>query len=758
MRKLAWFAGSFSAGIFLAQYCLEPVYLLPAAFAFLALGCGALLLPYELRRRALLACVAVSLSLGYHWLYIRQVQRPMEALAGTESQVVMTLCGEPEATDYGARVEVQLEGLPGKVMYYGPSSLLECLPGQTVTDTVLFQSASKIRDSDVTTFTSKGIFLLAYQRGEAEVSSGTEDALRWQALRVGRDMRERIGMLLEGDAAAFLMAILTGDRSAVSASASADLSEAGLSHILAVSGMHCGFLLTMAYLLTGRWYRGTMVIAPPLLVFYVFLTGASPSVVRACVMLGFWMAAPLVHRQSDGPTTLTTALLVILVKNPFAAASISLQLSFAAIAGLQTVTPRLAGMLRKKKEKRLIRLVKNSFSATMGALVFTAPLCALYFGTLVLISPVSNLLCLWSAGVVFISGLITVAVSVFSPPLAALMAFIPGLTARYILAAAHLLASVPGHAVYLCNPYVGYWMVFAYLLFGVCWLLRRGPRRRYALSAGLAAVSLTASVWAGRAAYRGDLDAVMLDVDQGQSIILASHGTFALVDCGSSASWYGPGEMAAQQLSAMGCGTLDYLILTHFDADHISGVEELLARMPTERILVPEPLSREPALLQAAEASGTAVEVVEQQRELELGQAALTVFPPLEGETDANDAGLVILAAVGEHEMLITGDLSAGAEARLLETWELPDIEVLAAGHHGAADATSAELLDALTPEIVCISVGENNRYGHPATETLRRLGARGCAVYRTDLHGDIHLSWNRGDTDGIRKESAGEE
>ena len=186
-------------------------------------------------------------------------------------------------------------------------------------------------------------------------------------------------------------------------------------------------------------------------------------------------------------------------------------------------------------------------------------------------------------------------------------------------------------------------------------------------------------------------------------------------------------------------------------------MEELLARMPTERILVPEPLSREPVLLQAAEASGAAVEVVDQRRELELGEAALTVFPPLEGEPDANDAGLVILAAAGEREMLITGDLSAGAEARLLETWELPDIEVLAAGHHGAADATSAELLDALAPEIVCISVGENNRYGHPAAETLRRLGARDCAVYRTDLHGDIHLSWNRGDTDGIRKESAGE-
>ena len=564
-------------------------------------------------------------------------------------------------------------------------------------------------------------------------------------------------MLLEGDAAAFLMAILTGDRSAVSVSASADLSEAGLSHILAVSGMHCGFLLTMAYLLTGRWYRGTVFITAPLLVFYVFLTGASPSVVRACVMLAFWMAGPLVHRRSDGPTTLTTALMLILLKNPFAAASISLQLSFGAMAGLQIVTPRLAGMLRKKKEKRLIRLVKNSFSATMGALVFTAPLCALYFGTLVLISPVSNLLCLWSAGAAFIGGLMTVAASVISPPLAALMALIPGLAARYILAAAHLLASVPGHAVYLRNPYVGYWMLFAYVLFGTCWLLRRGPRRRYALSAGLAAVSLAASVWAGRAAYHGDLDAVMLDVDQGQSILLASHGTFALVDCGSSASWYGPGEMAAQQLSAMGCGTLDYLIVTHFDADHISGVEELLARMPTERILVPEPLSREPVLLQAAEASGAAVEVVDQRRELELGEAALTVFPPLEGEPDANDAGLVILAAAGEREMLITGDLSAGAEARLLETWELPDIEVLAAGHHGAADATSAELLDALAPEIVCISVGENNRYGHPAAETLRRLGARDCAVYRTDLHGDIHLSWNRGDTDGIRKESAGE-
>ena len=95
--------------------------------------------------------------------------------------------------------------------------------------------------------------------------------------------------------------------------------------------------------------------------------------------------------------------------------------------------------------------------------------------------------------------------------------------------------------------------------------------------------------------------------------------------------------------------------------------------------------------------------------------------------------------------LLITGDMDAATEQKLLDTYNLPDIEVLVVGHHGSKYSTSNDLLDALSPETACISVG-SNRYGHPADETLRRLAEHGCAIYRTDLQGSIHLTLNRGD------------
>lgn len=132
----------------------------------------------------------------------------------------------------------------------------------------------------------------------------------------------------------------------------------------------------------------------------------------------------------------------------------------------------------------------------------------------------------------------------------------------------------------------------------------------------------------------------------------------------------------------------------------------------------------------------------EEVRTISLGRAALTVYPPV-GTGGDNQEGLAILASAGELDLLVTGDMDRATERKLLAACELPDLEVLAAGHHGSRYSTSEELLEALGPETVCVSVGSNS-YGHPSEETLERLARQGCAVYRTDLHGDIHLSLNR--------------
>lgn len=232
------------------------------------------------------------------------------------------------------------------------------------------------RDDDITTFTSKGIFLLATSRGTPEAKAGSVGSPRWWPAELGRAMQLRIARLFTGDTAAFLTAILTGERNGLSVRADSDLSEAGLSHILAVSGMHCMFLLRMIQDVTGK-HRRRLVAGwgIPVLAFYALLTGGSPSVVRACVMVVFYLTAPLFGRDSDGPTALTSALFCILLVNPFAVASISLQLSFGAMAGLLWVSDRLYRMLAGQgKHGKIFCFTASSISASVGSIgIYLAP-------------------------------------------------------------------------------------------------------------------------------------------------------------------------------------------------------------------------------------------------------------------------------------------------------------------------------------------------------------------------------------------------
>lgn len=755
MRTLAIFSGSFAAGIFLVQYLLPESWTLPATLLCLTAGWLALLLPQKMRRRCVLIGTGLALALGWNWLYVRQVQQPMAVLENTQQSVEMTLCGYAVPTNYGARAPVKVSGFTrGKALYYGDSSLLELKPGQTVQDFVQFKSASHIKDEDITTFTSKGIYLLAYQHGTPSYGPGTSEHIRWWPTHMAHKMQAHIQSLFAGDTAAFVTAILTGDKHLLSEDASVSLSEAGLVHILAVSGMHCGFLLSMVTLLVGKHRRRTLALcAIPLLLFYAALTGESPSVLRACMMLTLFVIAPLVNRDSDGWTSLLFALFLILLQNPFAAASVSLQLSFGAMAGILFVTPKLYVMLcSKKKHVKVFYLLASGFSTTMGALLCTVPLCAVYFNTLVLISPISNLLCLWAASFIFAFGLLAVLISFFCMPLAKLIGIIPALLTQFILKVAGLLTTIPYHAVYFSNPYLKFWTGFVYLLFAAAFLLGPKQRRKYAVAAGLSVGTLILTISLGTHRYQADLDTLVLDIGQGQCVLLASHSDFALLDCGSAQDWKNPGKIAAEQLRSMGCTKLDYLLLTHYDSDHVSGVSGLMARLPVETLLIPaeeDNAGLREQILDTAAAHGTAVREVVSLEQLPLGRAVLTIYPPL-GASNDNDRGLSCLASVGELDLLVTGDMSSATEHILLNTYTLPDIEALVAGHHGSKTSTSNGLLDTLSPEIVCISAGKGNRYKHPADETLHRLMEHGCTIYRTDLHGDIHLIFNQGDRNGI--------
>ena len=127
-----------------------------------------------------------------------------------------------------------------------------------------------------------------------------------------------------------------------------------------------------------------------------------------------------------------------------------------------------------------------------------------------------------------------------------------------------------------------------------------------------------------------------------------------------------------------------------------------------------------------------------------LGGMELQIYPPIGGSGE-NEAGLSILCTAGDYDVLVTGDMESGTEKRLVERYALPDIELLVAGHHGSKNASCPELLEALQPETVFISVGKDNAYGHPAEETLSRFAGIGAAVYRTDQQGNCTVRVEHG-------------
>ena len=757
MRVLATIGFSFSAGVFLAALLPWNGWQLYAAGGVLLLALAWLFAARKQKyfRRGLLLLLPLAVSLAYFAGYDHLVRQPIENRCGAASDFTATVCDWPQATERGARVTVELEGYHrARAVLYGEAELLAARPGDTVTGTAQWQSAAHFDSDDVTHFNARGVYALLYGREDVRLSTGDGDALRWLPQRAGKAFREKVAAIWDdARVSGFLTAELTGDKSAMDDGDYLAMQETGLAHLFAVSGLHCAFLVTLLALLISRRQRLLCAVTIPLLLFYMVMVGMSPSVVRACIMQIFLLIAPLFRRGSDPLTSLAAALLVILLCNPFAAASVSLQLSFSATLGMVLLSPRLYKLLTGwyKGKCRPLRtalcFVAANLSATLSAVVFTAPLTAWYFRIFVLVAPLSSLLAVPAAGWSFMAAFVTVLLGFVWLPLASLLGWISWALVRYILWIANGMMSWRYHAVYFTNPYLIYWLLFLYAAFIGCAATPDG-KRKYLLASALSVLTLTAAIWVNRQDYQyGVLTALTLDVGQGESVILTSGGETALVDCGSSNSYKDPGGLAADTLHSMGVRELSAVVVTHYHADHTNGLYEVLRRIPVQTIYLPDiedEYGVRERLVSLAEEKGAQVTYVTKETADTLGDTVLTIYPPVQSGGDLNELGLTALASAGDFDLLITGDMSGSTEKKLVETYALPDIEVLVVSHHGSRYSSNIRFLKSVTPEAAVISVGDNN-YGHPSEETLQRLLAVGADIWRTDQQGTIRITVNGG-------------
>ena len=741
MRKLMWFTIGYAMACAYGTWAARGSGLLLAGAVCLVLSAALWRFrEHPAVKRGMVLALGGAFGCLAFFGYAVFVLGPAAAMDGVEAEVSIRVTDYSWQTDYGVAAdgELELSGRRYKVRFYVNEDQ-NLTPGDLVRMKAELRLTDEGGSREPTYHRTSGILLLAYPRGEPELTAGEPD---WRDLpaRWARRLKGILDDAFPADCAPFAKALLLGDKSDIAWDQSRAFSRSGISHIVAVSGLHVGILFAFVGVVTGK-RRFWMVLAGiPSLLLFAAMAGFTASVTRAVIMQLLFLLALALNREYDPPTALSFAVLAMLLHCPLTIAGIGFQLSVASVAGIFLFYEKLDGWMKtwlpgkgKTLRGRLERFFTASVSVTLSATVMTVPLTAIHFGLVSLVGVVTNLLVLPLVSCIFYGIMAVCALGCVHMGAAGAAARVIAWPIRYVLAVARTLGELPLAAVYAVSPYVVLWLVFLYGLIG--WLLAT-KRKRPGLAVCFGALCLCVSLMLSfLEPLTCDYRVTVLDVGQGQCILLQSAGNTFMVDCGGRRGEEAA-DIAAEQLLSQGITRIDGLILTHYDRDHAGGVQFLAEQITIERVYLPRTEDAD-GCLQSVRNSCAELIDIDTDMMISFGDAKIQIFPPKDAGS-GNDSCAAVLFQRLKCDTLITGDMSAAAERQLLSDYDLPDLEVLIVGHHGSRSSTCEELLEATAPDAAIISVGADNSYGHPTAEVLQRLEQAGCAVYRTDLHGTI--------------------
>lgn len=578
--------------------------------------------------------------------------------------------------------------------------------------------------------------------------------------------------VLGEDYRALLNAMVLGDKGALSEEQEARYEENGVAHLLSVSGLHVSIM-------AGSWFRflrkRKMPYAPAcvggclLLVFYGCLTGFGNSILRAVIMYAVYLGAEFFGAQYDMTSAMSLAGILMIMESPWRLLEGGCQMSFAAIFAIGYVLPWVKEMAKKREGeedgriRRFPRWRKRVGDALLSSVVIsgvTLPVVLRVFFTFSPYSVFINMVVIPCMTPMMISGIVAGLAGVFLPPgrfgdILIRILFLPAVSVLgFFDLFLERMRELPG-AVWTAGcpslPEMGLLYLFEVLLFYI-WYKRLWTW-------GLRVAVCTAMFFLIVPSDR-QLFVTMLDVGQGDGIVLQMpEGENMLID-GGSTSRSGVGQyVIAPALRYYGIAELDYVVVTHMDEDHVSGVRELLEmEYPVRRLLLPGGQDDKEMAAFAAQAEKAGTEVIYMERGDTVyfsGRGAgdtcfLRCMHPYTGfqTGDPNAASLVFHLRYDAFDALFTGDLEKEGEEALCEymkneSWKL---ELLKVAHHGSKYSTGVTFLHQMPPQAALISAGEQNRYGHPHRETLDRLYGCGADIYETSEGGAITVK-----TDGKR-------
>lgn len=543
-----------------------------------------------------------------------------------------------------------------------------------------------------------------------------------------RDTGERYGGILS--------AMVLGEDCFVDDDVKELLQKSGIGHLLAISGLHVSFLGAGIYKLQrklGIPFWGAAISSSIFLSGYILMIGCSVSALRAWIMFLLQMGANITGREYDGKTALSMAALILWIREPVVLFDAGFLLSFGAVAGIYIVAPRL---------KLRIPLAIQSV---------VLPIQLYYYYEICIYSLLWNILAIPLSTVVMGSGILGILLHKipFLPEILAKLVFMVGKGVLWFYEkGSTLVLSFPGSRWILGQP--EFWQMMMYygilIICLICW-----NKKRILAVAGILLIG-------SMGIPREQLKISMLDIGQGDCFAIQNpDGGNHLIDGGSS-SISGVGRYRIEPyLKQQGIGTLDYVWVSHGDADHVNGILELIQRklvgIRIEHLILPPESYWNDALKELTEEAEKAeIQVLTMGQGQGFQDESLEIqclWPPRNGESlEENQASMVLSLTFSSFDMLFTGDLEKEAEAKVTDylakaqkEQALPKhYEVLKVGHHGSKNATSEIFLKQISPQIALISAGEKNSYGHPHEETLHRLENINSEVFCTIEDGMIRL------------------
>ena len=622
---------------------------------------------------------------------------------------------------------------------------------------VPFQSATNPGEFDRRIYQQARGYLFALQDVRILWESQSFDPVGQTLYEIRRRIAFFFDKLLGQQDGPLASAMVLGEKRGMDETVKSLYQAAGISHLLAISGLHVSLIGLGLFMLLRRIRLPVWAAAAAgmgILTGYACMTGMSVSVKRALLMFGMTLGARLFCRTADLATSLLLAAAWILVVSPAFLFDAGFQLSFSAVAGIAVICPFLTDSGDRKEDRqkagqKILRAALSGMSVTLA----TLPFLLRHFHQWNPWSIPANLAVIPLMGILLPLLLLLAVLGLLEPVAPVFLGIAKGvaLPVRFLFGCYRLICrtvlSLPGSAQHTGTPEAWQVVLFGAALFLLCW-----QGRRLAPLLRLTAALLLTGIFLIRLPH--GLRIAMLDVGQGACVCVETpRHEFFLLDAGSASSSRAGTFQIIPYLKHCGVRSLSGIFISHWDEDHVNALEEIFAWAQAERIgihglyLPDVPLwdDQLQQILTLAQDYGVLVTRLQAGEQLTAGEVTLTCLHPFAQRpvSDRNDASLVLKLAYGDFCALFSGDLQEAGEQWLVERYEktLLECDLLAAGHHGAANATGLPFLQAINPRAVLISCGRKNRYGHPAPETLERIRGQSIPYYVTAGQGAVLVS-----------------